>query len=643
MIALYIVYALVGISLIIFLHELGHFIAARRVGVRVERFAIGFDPPFRGKNLRLFWLQRGDTEYVLGVIPFGGYVKLAGGEMAPEPGKAPAPDELPAKSVGARTIVFAAGSLMNVLSALVFFMVAFAMGVPFPEPKVGMVEPGSPAWEAGLQPGDEVLAMDGEEVLDFNEVRLGVALARRDAPLRLTVRSTSRGAPEEREVHVAPRWSPEHGYNVIGVEPTYSGVLEKPEPGSLAERSGLREGDSLTGIEVAGNHLASLPPGSLLLVLGDLDRFRPAEPFKLDVLREGRPVQVEVPPRKAERGKRRPQLGVLPGEGNIVRAVHPGSGAREVLRPGDQVLAVDGEPVHVVHLLLVLERWKGKDGKLELSIAGRDGATRLAKVDREALLAWLLRNEVHWDRHSALVASIAPGALLEAAGLKPGDLITAVDGKPLFGPEDFEQVLRSGGEPDPTVSLEVRRGGAVTTIKATRRGILEAAGVEWQTMPPIAAVTTGGPADSAGIGPGSTILRIGATSVRTWKAMVEALAVSSGGDSVDVAWRTASGEEKQATVVLGIEPVEPIGLPLDFLQKSIRAKGLEPIRLGLRRTVITAEQIFLTLKSLLRREVSAKNLSGPVGITHLLTKVAERNSLSTLIYYLALISVYLGL
>ena len=89
--------------------------------------------------------------------------------------------------------------------------------------------------------------------------------------------------------------------------------------------------------------------------------------------------------------------------------------------------------------------------------------------------------------------------------------------------------------------------------------------------------------------------------------------------------------------------MEPLGIAIDEEQTTVRAGILGSFGLGLQRTVVTSKQIFLTLRSLIRREVSAKNLSGPVGITHLLTKVVEHGKLSTLIYFLALISINLGL
>ena len=99
-----------GIGAIIFVHELGHFLAARLCGVRVEVFSLGFGP-------RLLGWKRGATTYQLAAIPMGGFVKMAGEEQAP--GGTPAPDELPAKSVGQRFFIYSGGVLMNVLFALV--------------------------------------------------------------------------------------------------------------------------------------------------------------------------------------------------------------------------------------------------------------------------------------------------------------------------------------------------------------------------------------------------------------------------------------------------------------------------------------------------------------------------------------------
>ena len=124
-----------GIGAVIFVHELGHFIAARLCKVRVEIFSLGFGPKL------LAW-KRGTTTYQLALVPMGGYVKMAGEESAP--GVAPLPDELPAKSVGQRFFIYSGGVLMNVIFALVVLPPLLFYGVPFPEPLIGAVAPGGP-------------------------------------------------------------------------------------------------------------------------------------------------------------------------------------------------------------------------------------------------------------------------------------------------------------------------------------------------------------------------------------------------------------------------------------------------------------------------------------------------------------------
>src|SRR5262249_52264966 len=111
----------------------------------------------------------------------------------------------------------------------------------------------------------------------------------------------------------------------------------------------------------------------------------------------------------------------------------------------------------------------------------------------------------------------------------------------------------------------------------------------------------------------------------------------------EISWRTREGEEKKGTVTVGLEPMEPLGVIDTVRQKKVQVGILESFPLGAKRTIISCKQIFLTLKSLIRRDVSAKTLAGPVGITYVLTKVAEQSSLTRLLYVLALISINLGL
>ena len=636
MIVLYIVYAIVGISIIIFLHELGHFLAAKKVGVRVERFSVGFDPPVRGKNLRLFSFRKGDTEYVIGMIPFGGYVKLAGGEYLADPDHEPRPDELPSKGVGARALVFAAGSLMNIGSSFVFFMIAFALGVTFYAPKIGLVEPMTPAWDGGLKPGDTVVGVDGKEVMDFTEMRLAVVLGSASEPLTVQVeRPTNGGARTRVDLTVTPRFDPELGFNEIGAAPAYDEVIEDVLKGSAAERAGLRTGDRIRGVEIAGVRLPALPVALIYKAYSVFLSLRPAEPIRFFIERDGAELAINVAAEKEDKPLR-PQLGVLPGSGNVVRAIQPGSGAAAVLAAGDRIVTVDGEKLPTAFWLPMLEK-HGKKGQVELGIEPTTGPPRKAAVRIDDLLRWILSDEIAWDDFSSEVISVAVDSPLAIAGLQAGDVLIAVNGKPAYSHEEIEP--RDLGS---TVELQVLRAGKAVSLSAERTAVLEWKGVKWRRMPIVAEVFRGGPADRAGIRPGDRILRLDGSDMATWFEMTEVITSRVPGKEVTLAWRTHEGDVKEGRAVVGLDSWA-LGLLLAVEETVVRTGIADSVVMGAKRTGIAAKQIFLTLKSLIRRDVSAKNLSGPVGITHLLTKVVEQGNLGTLIFYLALISINLGL
>ncbi len=149
------------LSLLILIHEWGHFIVARRSGVRVLRFSMGFGP--------IVWRHRcGGTEYVLSAIPLGGYVKMAG--ETPEDESAGQPDEFLAQPMGVRARIIAAGPVLNYVLALVAFILVFWLGNPTLEPVVGKVLEGTPAQRAGVQSKDRILAINDRPVASWEEM-----------------------------------------------------------------------------------------------------------------------------------------------------------------------------------------------------------------------------------------------------------------------------------------------------------------------------------------------------------------------------------------------------------------------------------------------------------------------------------------
>src|SRR6267378_204614 len=153
------------LGVLVFVHELGHFLAARRNGVRVLTFSIGFGP-------KLISTRRGDTEYAISAIPLGGYVKMAGESV--EDVRSGASDEFLSKSKWQRFQVLIMGPVMNLVLAVVVMTLVFYRGTPPPEfyqqaPQVGLILEKSPLKPAGLLPGDTILSVDGERVKTWED------------------------------------------------------------------------------------------------------------------------------------------------------------------------------------------------------------------------------------------------------------------------------------------------------------------------------------------------------------------------------------------------------------------------------------------------------------------------------------------
>ncbi len=191
-------------GILISVHEFGHFICAKLTGMRVEEFAIGFGP-------KLYSNQDGETLYSLRAIPLGGYNKIAG----MDPGDPVDDRSFKSKSVPARMLVILAGSLMNILLPILIFWVLFmsqGIGMPVNKPILGQIIPGYAAAESGLQTGDTVLAVNGEKVGSWNEMRQALSKAGLN-PIQMQVQ---RGQ-DTKSFSMTPTANPDTGKPFIGV------------------------------------------------------------------------------------------------------------------------------------------------------------------------------------------------------------------------------------------------------------------------------------------------------------------------------------------------------------------------------------------------------------------------------------------
>lgn len=188
------------LTILILVHELGHFTMARVFGVRVEEFGLGFPPRIKG------W-RRGDMVYTINAIPLGGFVKMAG-----ENGEDDAPDSFGAKPPWQRFIILAAGPTMNLTLAVLVFFFTFMAGSPRPITVVTKVVAASPASRAGLRSGDRILALDGRPVRYYDDL---VTAIQHHLGQRVTLR-IARGSRVFR-VSVVPRKHPPAHQGAMGI------------------------------------------------------------------------------------------------------------------------------------------------------------------------------------------------------------------------------------------------------------------------------------------------------------------------------------------------------------------------------------------------------------------------------------------
>ncbi|MDD3626022.1 MAG: RIP metalloprotease RseP [bacterium] len=269
--------AVLGFSVMIFIHELGHFIACKMVGVRVEVFSIGFVPIIKKKF--------GDTEYAIGAIPFGGYVKPAGGDLSADTEESTgAPDEFLSKNFWQKTFILIAGPFMNVVLAVIsFWIIAFFIGISDyrPDNRVGgPLEEGYPAIENGLQVGDRIVAINGEKTATWTDVLKHIG----NSGGKEQVYTMQRGN-EIYEVKMTPKKDPDYGHYRIGITQFIEPVLGGMDKDSPAFKAGLREGDKI--IEVNGVEVKSFP-------MVDTSE----EPLKLKIVREGKYLEFTIVPEK---------------------------------------------------------------------------------------------------------------------------------------------------------------------------------------------------------------------------------------------------------------------------------------------------------------------------------------------------------
>lgn len=279
---------IVAIGVLVTVHEFGHYWVAKRLGVKVLRFSVGFGRPL------LSWRRgRDDTEYVIAALPLGGYVKMLDEREAPV-----AEGELHRafnrQSVVRRSAIVAAGPMANFIFAVFAYWLMFMLGTTGIKPLVGPVEAQSPAQVAGFVERDLIREVNGEPVTTWEDVRLAVVDAGlQDETVRFEVLS-GQGRVVQREIDLGGIGLLEDREDVVrklglstwrpDLPPTVMRVL----PNEPAEKAGLQVGDVITAID--GEALQS--PRQLIAMI----RANPGRSLSLSVTREGEPLNLSITP-----------------------------------------------------------------------------------------------------------------------------------------------------------------------------------------------------------------------------------------------------------------------------------------------------------------------------------------------------------
>ncbi|MFZ4573876.1 MAG: site-2 protease family protein [Phycisphaerales bacterium] len=623
-----------GFSMLVVIHEFGHFAAARWAGVRVLAFAVGFGRAavsFRkGLGVRLgsseAEYQRrvrardasglSPTEYRLNMLPFGGYVKMLGQDDADPSAISDAPDSYQSCKIWKRMVIISAGVVLNVVAAMVMFMAVFGIGLTTEAPVIGDVDAASPASQArsysaqipdGLRAGDRVLKIDGDPARAFNDLAIAAAMTSRGGSLRLEIEREGLDAPAVFEV--TPRGEAGDSLPSIGVGPGATTKVARPT--KPEEAAALRAMLDSIG-------LAKVEPGMTLLKAGAIDR-----PANGDALEQ---------------------------------ACKDSRGENVLLAFGDEA----GETVEVSI------KPQAQLGAGEIRI---DSRTRYALGHIAGLVPVLKVGDLAQDSRGYEV------------GLRSGDIFTRV-GDVEF-PSMFQGVSEIRSRAGAKVDLEVLRttaSGEAERLKFPgvpvdaegRVGILISTTAETNAY--VAATPkeffdeTGREiAVPKGAGMGTRACRIVAVNDKPVSTLIDVrreLQAASGplltGEVGEIevklsAVALGTSEEEapqQATLTMGPADAEllqrlgwvsPFGTaPFDRVQTTLKARDpLQAVSMGFRETHKAMLQVYVTFARLFEGTVQVKDLKGPVGIAHVGTLVARKGWV-WLLFFFALISVNLA-
>lgn len=306
------------LGILVFVHELGHFIMAKVNKIGVDAFSIGF-----GKEL--FGFTIGETRYRIGIFPFGGYCKMRGEETKDRPDAAADPRAMYNRPPLARLFAIIGGPGFNYLFAILLMSLLFFFGFQdtLISPRVAVVQSTAdgkttPAWDAGLRSGDTLLSINGVKIASFNDIPKLVALDI-DKKMQITwLRGRTTNAS-----HITPRYSQQSGMGFIGVNPLYLTKVALAKTNSPAALAGVQDGDEITSVN--GKTV------SYFYEITDLVQDKANTRIVLGIKRTNTALKLDV---KLDRFEGKGYLGVYPLDMPTYKVMNKASGPLDALAKG---------------------------------------------------------------------------------------------------------------------------------------------------------------------------------------------------------------------------------------------------------------------------------------------------------------------
>lgn len=427
MVILRIFMILVGVGLLIFVHEFGHFIVAKWARIKVEVFSLGF-------GQAIFKFRKGETEYRLSWIPLGGYVKMAGESHLSEESTG-APYEFISKPPLTRIKVFAAGALMNFLFAFPLCIGVYLLGIDFPYPSVGQVMPGSAEAQAGMKPGDIIVSVDQVPIKTMDKYRTKIISVQAGTAVPVAVLRDG----QEVILSLVSRGIKEQTFGIQ----VRANIIVQVEKDSPAARAGLKVGDEIMAIN-----------DDRVYSSADLKKIRdnPGQKLNFDIRHSDKtmvsyqitPVLTDYYDLEIDENMLTPILKVAPN----------GPADKGGMKDGDKIVRINDQSI-VSWRQLVAVVQANPEQSLKVVVERHGQETVLPSVIPEQDDNGLGYFQIEL---TAIVGEVTSGSPLDEAGLQTGDEVLKVNGMKINSLLEIQPIMTI--KKLKQLELEIERNGS---------------------------------------------------------------------------------------------------------------------------------------------------------------------------------------